>query len=170
VPILRSRARRRHRRPKQLGPVAAALVMLTTGAGAVLAPSAASGHAVKAEQAVATARGSTSCAPLQYNSTVEHAADIINQSTLKYLNHTAKDVPVDNPNTAAIMKDLGVETAKVIPLQGAAYSESDAIKGVLLEGREAIPDCSYTDFGVSRLYEPESRYTLVVVVLMSMPR
>jgi hypothetical protein len=54
----------------------------------------------------------------------------------------------------------------VSSFQGAAHSEADAVKGVLLEGRNAIPDCSYTDFGVSLLHEPQSDFTLAVVVLV----
>jgi hypothetical protein len=145
---------------------AVAALMPVVSLGVLLAPPAAADPAPEVEQAVVAARGAASCGPLQYNPTVEHAADIVNHSTFTYLNHTAENVPADNPHPTAIVKDLGIDTSKVISLQGAGHIEGDAIKGVLLEGRDAIPDCSYTDFGVSRLYEPDSDFSLVAVVLV----
>ncbi|MGL5441204.1 hypothetical protein [Mycobacteroides stephanolepidis] len=118
-------------------------------------------------QAVVDARGGTSCTPLRYNPAVEHAADIINRSTYSYLNHTAENVPADEPHQKAIVKDLGVNASRTASFQGAGRNVADAIKGVLLEGRDAFPDCAYTDFGVSRLYEEQSDFTLVVVVLVA---
>ncbi|CQD06672.1 hypothetical protein BN000_01328 [Mycobacterium europaeum] len=115
---------------------------------------------------MAAARGSAACGPLRYSPTVEHAADIVNRSTYTYLNHTAENVPADDPHPTAIVKDLGMDASKVLSLQGAAREEADAIKGVLLEGRTAIPDCAYTDFGASVLHEEQSDFTLAVVVLV----
>jgi hypothetical protein len=136
------------------------------GAAVLLAPTAAADPAPEIAQAVVSARGTASCGTLRYNPTVEHAADIVNHSTYGYLDHTAQNVPADGRNPTAIVKDLGIDASKVLSLQGAAQNEADAIKGVLLEGHDAIPDCSYTDFGVSLLHEQESGYALAVVVLV----
>jgi len=136
------------------------------GVGTLLAPHAAGDPAPAVEQAVMAARGAASCGPLNYNPTVEHAADIVNRSTYTFLDHTAQNVPADDPHPTAIVKDLGIKTSKVSSLQGAAHTEGDAIKGVLLEGRNVIPDCSYTDFGVSLLYQPRLDFSLAVVVLV----
>lgn len=116
-------------------------------------------------QAVLAARDGA-CGPLNYNPTVEHAADIVNRSTFTYLDHSAQNVPAGGPHPTAILRDLGIDTGKAISLQGAAHDEADAIRGLLLEGRDVIPDCSYTDFGVSHLYEPGSGYHLAVAVLV----
>ena len=119
----------------------------------LLAPNAVAQPAPELAQVVTAVRSSSSCPPLKYNATVEHAAEIVNQSTYAYLNHTAENVPADDPHPTAIVKDLGINSSRVLSLQGAAHDEAGAIKGVLLEGRNAIPDCSYTDFGVSlRIY------------------
>ncbi|MFL0294767.1 hypothetical protein ACJH6J_27520 [Mycobacterium sp. SMC-18] len=119
-------------------------------------------------QVIASARGGVSCGALNYNPTVEKAADIVNRSTHTYLNHTAENVPADNPHPVAIVKDLGINTDKVSSLQGAAHghNESNVIKGILLQGRKDIPDCTYTDYGVSLLYEPDTDFTIGVVVLV----
>jgi hypothetical protein len=143
-----------------------AAVVSAVSAAAVLAPPAVADPAPEIQQAVVAVRSSASCGPLNYNPTVEHAADIINRSTYTYLNHTAQNVPADDPHPTAIVKDLGINARNVLSLQGAGHSEADAIKGVLLEGRAAIPDCSYTDFGVSLLHEEQTDFTLAVVVLV----
>jgi hypothetical protein len=136
------------------------------GVGTLPAPPAAADPAPAVQRAVVDARGAASCGPMNYNPTVEHAADIVNRSTNPFPDHSAENVPADDPHPTAIVKDLGIKANKVSSFQGAAHNEADAIKGVLLEGRNAIPDCSYTDFGVSLLYEPRSDFTLAVVVLV----
>jgi hypothetical protein len=148
--------------------VAGAIVALVPaiGVGILLAPPATAGPVTAVRQAVADVRGAASCAPLNYSTMVEHAADIVNRSTYTFLDHSAQNVPADEPHPIAIVTDLGIKANKASSLQGAAHNQSDAIKGVLLEGRNAIPDCSYTDFGVSLLHEPESDFTLAVVVLV----
>jgi hypothetical protein len=160
----RCRVGGRHRISKA-GNVVAAMVPIIC-VGVLIAPSAAAGAAPEVEQAVTSARGAAACGPLQYNPTVERAADIVNSSTLTYLNHNSENVPADDPHPTAIVKDLGINTDKVVSLQGAGHVEADAVKGLLLQGYKAIPDCSYTDFGVSLLHEEQSNLTLVAVVLV----
>jgi hypothetical protein len=145
---------------------AVAALIPAFGAGVVFAAPAIAGPAPEVARAVASARGGAPCGPLNYNSRVEQAADIVNRSTFTYLAHTAENVPADSTHPTAIVKDVGIDTTKVISLQGAGHVEGDAIKGLLLEGRDAIPDCTYTDFGASHLYEPESDYNLVVTILV----
>lgn len=112
-------------------------------------------------------RPSRRSAPLRHNPAVEHAADIINRSTHSYLNHTAENVPADEPHQKAIVRDLGIEATRTASFQGAGRNVADATKGMLLEGRDAFPDCAYTDFGVSSLYEEQSDFTFVAVVLVA---
>ena len=144
----------------------ATVVVVPSLFGLVLAVPAAAEPAPEVQQALLAARGSASCGPLRYNPTVERAADIVNRSTYAYLNHSAENVPADDPHPTAIVKDLGITAGKVSSLQSAARNETDAIRGVLLEGRNVIPDCSYTDFGISLLHEEQSDYILAVVVLV----
>ncbi|MBI3214218.1 MAG: hypothetical protein HYZ38_10380 [Mycobacterium sp.] len=133
-------------------------------AGTLLAGVASADPAPDLAEAVASARGH--CGPLTVDPRVDRAADIVNQSTYDYVDHTARDVPADDPHPAAIVKDLGIEGAKTYALQGAALDDADAIRGLLVQGFSVIPDCGYTSIGTSRLYEPESGFHLLVVVLV----
>jgi hypothetical protein len=153
------------RRNLVAGNTVAALLSIFGGSVGV-APPAAADPAPEAVQAVTAARSGAACGPLEYNPIAEHAAEIVNQSTLTYLDHTGENVPLDDQHPIALMKDLGVDTTTVMSLQGAGPNEADAIKGVLLEGYKAIPDCSYTEVGASRLYEDRSGQFLVVVILV----
>ncbi|BBY65804.1 hypothetical protein MHEL_40470 [Mycolicibacterium helvum] len=139
------------------------------GGGSAVAPPAGADPAPALTQALSAARGGGACGSLSYNPTVEHAADIVNRSTVTYLEHTADNIPADQAHPTDIVKDLGITTDKVVSLQGAGHDVGDAIKGLLLQGREVVLDCSYTDFGVSQLYDPGSDYTLVVAVLVGKP-
>ncbi|MCV7323032.1 hypothetical protein H7K01_00090 [Mycobacterium intracellulare subsp. chimaera] len=100
---------------------------------------------------------------MQYNAVAEHVAEIINRSTDDYLNQVATRVPITDPLEG--LKDLGYEGTKAYLLQGANESDANAIKGALLQGYAAIPDCSYTDFGVSLRRNERTGYILASVVL-----
>lgn len=150
-------------RPRRDAPKA---LIAASALSIALAPAAFAQPAPEIAQAVTTVRASSSCPALRYNPTVEHAAEIVNQSTYTYLNHTAENVPADDPHPTAILKDLGINATSSLALQGAAHDEAGAIKGVLLEGRRAIPDCAYTDFGVSLLREAQTDFILAVVILV----
>jgi hypothetical protein len=140
-------------------------VTITCASGLLVVPAAAD-PAPAVQQAVASARGSGQCRPLSYDPRLEHAAEIINRASRDYVDHTAQNVPIDDPQPTAIVKDLGIEGTKSYSLQGAGYSDVDAIKGALLEGFNVIPDCAYAAFGASRLREEDSGFTLVAVVLV----
>lgn len=143
----------------------AVMAMVTTiGVGAASIPSATADPAPNLTEAMVSARSAAPCGPMRYDPIAEHAAEIINRSTEGYLNHTARNVPADEPHPMPILKDLGSDAGKVMSLQGAG-NEVDAIKGVLLEGHDAIPDCSYDRFGVSLIHDAETGYSLAVVVL-----
>ncbi|MCV7234606.1 hypothetical protein H7J49_19225 [Mycobacterium branderi] len=129
----------------------------------MLAPTARADSVTNFRQAVASLRAGTSCEALRYNTVVEQAADIINRSTEDYINHTATHVPIAEPLPG--LKDLGYGGNRAVLLQGAHKNAADAIKGALLEGHAAIPDCSYTDFGVSMRRNETTGYTLTSLVL-----
>ncbi|MCV7039150.1 hypothetical protein BST36_23525 [Mycolicibacterium moriokaense] len=143
-----------------------AVALPIVGAGTLVAPLAAADPPTDLSQAVVALRGSAQCGPLRYDPTVEHAAEIVNRSTYEYLRHTAINVPIEDAQPTAILKDLGIDTDRILSLKGAGHNGPDAIKGVMLEGRDAIRDCSYTDFGASFLYEEQTGFTLATVVLV----
>jgi hypothetical protein len=115
-------------------------------------------------QAITAAHGQ--CGPLRYDPVVEQAAQMINQSTQTYLDHTADNVPIDEPHPTALAKDFGINGTKVYSLKGAGYSEADAITGLLVEGFNVLPDCAYRDFGVSMLHDDSTGFSLVTAVLV----
>ncbi|MCV7298623.1 hypothetical protein H7J93_03105 [Mycobacterium barrassiae] len=130
----------------------------------LIAPAAPADPAPSLQEAVAQVRGSATCGQLEYDPAVEQAAEIVNQSTDVYLNHTARHVPVADP--LPIVHDLGVAGGKAISLYGAAGNTGDSIKSVLLQGYQAIPDCAYTKFGASMLWNESTGKNLATVVLV----
>ncbi len=151
---------------RRRGPwIALVLVIVTVlSAGVSLAPSALADSVANLKDAVAQARGGTSCGPLRSDPVVEQVAEKINRSTNDWLDHTATQVPIEDPLPG--LKILGYGGgSKAKLLQGAARTDADAIKGMLLEGLDAIPDCSYTDFGASMLRNEASDHYLTAVVL-----
>lgn len=149
--------------PRLEGVAPAVAFALVFAMGLPFAPPAAADATGSLRDAVASARSGGSCGPLQYNDVVAHVADIINKSTDDYLDQSATRVPISDPLQG--LKDLGYGGSKSHLLQGANESAAIAIKAALLEGYDAIPDCSYTDFGVSMRHNDATGYTLAVVVL-----
>jgi len=140
-----------------------AVVATVVSASVWLAPAARADPAGDLRDAVTSARGATSCGPLKYNPLVERAAEIFNQETDAWLLHTAKRMPNTDPLPA--LHDSGYGGSRGVLLAGAGKNEPDAIKGALLEGYAAIPDCSYTEFGVSVRRNDVAGYDLTAVVL-----
>jgi hypothetical protein len=130
--------------------------------GQITVPMALADSTTSLRQAVASTREGMTC-PLTYNSVVEQVADIINRSTDDYLNQTATKVPILDPLEG--LKELGHPSTKAYLLQGADKSQVLAIKGALLEGYAAIPDCSYSEFGVSMRQNAQSGFFITAVVL-----
>jgi hypothetical protein len=137
---------------------------LLVSGGIVVAPSAFADSVTRVQDAMAAARAGTSCPPLNYNPVVEKAAAIINKSTDDYIDHISTYQPITDPIPG--LKDLGYGGNKAALLQGALSNEADAIKGALLEGHAAIPDCSYTDLGID-VRRNEATDNLLVVYLLA---
>lgn len=148
----------------RIGSIASAVVLTAAlSPGISPTPVASAEPAASVRDAVSSARGATSCAPLQYNQIVEQVAETINRTTDDYLSHTAKRVPITDPMEG--LKLLGYGGSKAYLLQGANKDEAVAIKAALLEGYDAIPDCSYADYGVSMRRNERTGYNLASVVL-----
>ncbi len=142
--------------------VVAVTVLTALTAGISLAPLALADSASNLREALTSARGGMSCGPLHSDPVVEQVAAKINQSTEDYLDHTATQVPIEDPLPG--LKILGYG-GKAKLIQGAGKTEADAIKGLLLEGYDKIPDCSYTAYGASMQRNERTDWYLAVVVL-----
>jgi hypothetical protein len=144
-------------------PPVAVCALLISG-GIVVAPSAFADSVTRVQDAMVTARAGTSCQPLNYNPVVEKAAAIINRSTDDYIDHISTYQAITDPMPG--LKDLGYGGNKAALLQGALSNEADAIKGALIQGHAAIPDCSYTDLGID-VRRNEATDNLLVVYLLA---
>lgn len=147
---------------RRLWEIAVVIAMLIT-ASVLHAPAASADPAANLRSAVTQMRAGTSCGPLRSNPIVEDVAYRINKSTQDYLNHAATQVPVTDALPG--LKILGYPGNKAALLQGASKEEAKAIKGLLLQGYDKVPDCSYTEFGTNAMYNEASGYLLTVVVL-----
>ncbi|WP_284235532.1 hypothetical protein [Mycobacterium antarcticum] len=127
-----------------------------------VAPSAVADSTDSLREVVAAARGSA-CAPLRSDPVIDQAATEINETTDSWLNNASRAVP--ETDALPLLKDLGYGSSKATTLSGAAKNEGDAIKALIIQGYTKLPDCSYTDFGVSVLYNAKKDMTLTTVVL-----
>ena len=97
--------------------------------------------------AVDTVRSASQCPPLQSDPLVERAAQMATQTTSDYISHRSAAVPFTDPMPA--LKTIGYTGKTALLVSGYGMSETDAVHGVLLEARDLIPNCSYTQYGVS---------------------
>lgn len=141
----------------------AGFVVMVMAASVPLAPTVQADSADGFRDAVAAVRGTAACRPLNYHPDAERAAEIFNEWTADWITHTATSMPNTDPLPA--LQDLGYSGTKAVLLAGAAHNVADAIKGALLQGYAAIPDCSYTDFGVSVRRNDATGYELTAAVL-----
>jgi len=84
------------------------------------------------------------------------------QATSDYISHRSAAVPFTDPMPA--LKTIGYTGSKALLLSGYGSDETDAIHGLVLEGRELIPNCSYTQYGVSAARD-DAGFNLASVVL-----
>ncbi|BCO39286.1 hypothetical protein MINTM001_04250 [Mycobacterium paraintracellulare] len=89
-----------------------------------------------------------------------------NGETQSYIEHTARFEPFEDP--MPVLHDLGYKAGKAKLIPGYADIEAKAIRGVIVHGWQAIPDCTYTKYGVNVLDNPEGMhggYVLAALVL-----
>jgi hypothetical protein len=149
-----------HRRVR--GQLVAAAVMPFLAATMLLPPPAVADSADSLRAAVGSLR-SASCGPLRPDPLVESTAEDINRSSAVWLDHAGRVAPVDDP--MPLLKDRGFGGKKARLVQGAGRTSADAIKGLLLQGYLDIPDCSYTEYGVSLMTNRTTNYVLSAIVL-----
>jgi hypothetical protein len=144
------------------GVSAAASAMSLLAATMLLPPPAVADSADSLRVAVGSLR-SASCGPLRPDPLVESTAEDVNRSSAAWLDHAGRVAPVDDP--LPLLKDRGFGGKKARLVQGAGRTSGDAIKGLLLEGYLDIPDCSYTEYGVSLIRNRTTNYVLAAMVL-----
>ncbi len=137
-----------HRRAADLAAFAtAALTAVGLGAVGLVAAAPALADPTGQLRAAVAATRATSCDPLRSDPVVEQAAAEINRTIGLWLDKSSRAEP--ESDAMPLLKDLGYPGTKSKILWGAGKNEADAIKGAILQGFAAIPDCGYTDFGAS---------------------
>jgi hypothetical protein len=147
-------------------PLLGVAVAVTTVLSAVVspAPSALADPVDDLSTAVAAYRAGASCGPLRRDPIADKVAEVINKSISDWLDHTATQVPIEDPLPG--LKELGYHGSKARMVAGSSRtSQSDAIKGVLLDGYAAILDCSYADVGFNTVRNERTGNTLSAAVL-----
>lgn len=130
--------------------------------GVVTAPPAAADTSDSLRTGVSAVRG-TACPPLRSEPAIDQAAAQINDTTDKYINNVARAIP--ETDALPVLGDVGYSATVATILSGAAPTEENAVKAILLQGFAKIPDCSYTAFGVSAIYNAKKNMILTTVVL-----
>jgi len=140
------------------------IIAMVVSATVSLAPPARADLASDLRDAVAQARGGSSCGALHADPVADRVAATVNKSYSDWLDHTSTYPPITDPLPG--LKELGYHGTKGKLLGGASKkNRADAIKGVVLEGYAAIADCSFTDYGVNMWRNEASGYSLAAVVL-----
>ncbi|MUL49451.1 hypothetical protein FZI85_16385 [Mycobacterium sp. CBMA293] len=143
---------------------AAVVVTSAVSLSVAAAPSAVADPVAGLSAAVANYRAGSSCAPLRRDPIADRVAEVINKSISDWLDHTAVQAPISDP--APGLKELGYKGGKSRLLAGTSRkAEADSVKGVLVEGYDAINDCSYTDVGYNMLVNKKTGNVLSAAVL-----
>lgn len=118
--------------------------VLLVAASIAFAPRSAADATANLRAAVDSARGS--CAPLAQDPVLERLAQRENGETRAYIEHQARFMPFEDPSL--VLRTLGYTAGKAKLVAGYGDIEEKAIHGVIVQGWQAIPDCSYTKYGV----------------------
>jgi hypothetical protein len=111
-------------------------------------------------RAVDNFRGS-SCSPLQSDPLVTRAAQMANQESREYIRYRSAVVPFTDPMPA--LKTIGFTGSKALLVSGYGKNERDSIHGLIVEGHDALRDCTWTQYGVDTLEDEGFILTSVVL-------
>jgi hypothetical protein len=139
-----------------------AISALTGAMATMLAPPAMADTVANLTSAVDSVRSASRCPPLQSDPLVLRAAQMATQRLSDYIGHRTAAIPISDPMPA--LKTIGYPGTKATLVGGYGADEADSIHGLLLEGREAIPNCSYTQYGVSSTQDDDGFYLTTVVL------
>jgi hypothetical protein len=132
-----------HRRSARVVVISA----LASAVATVMAPRATAEPVSALTSAVDTVRSASQCPPLQSDPLVERAAQMATQQTSDYVSHRSAAVPFTDPMPA--LRTIGYTGKTALMVAGYGTSEADAVHGLLLEARDLIPNCTYTQYGAS---------------------
>ena len=113
---------------------------------------------------VDTIRGASGCPALQADPLVMRVAEMAARATSDYIHHRTAAVPFDGDAMPAL-KTLGYPGGKAMLMQGYGDNEIKAVHGLALLARDAaaIPNCAYTQYGVSALQDEGDFFTAVLL-------
>jgi hypothetical protein len=83
--------------------------------------------------------------------------------TRSYIEHTARFEPFED--AMPILRDLGYNASKAKLVAAYGDTQAKAIHGVAVLGWEAIPDCTYTKYGLDVDGNADSGYTVAALIL-----
>jgi len=149
-------------------------IVLSVIAGAiapiVLAPASAADPTSHLKSEIDAARSESGCQALQLDPVLTNVAQRVAREMNDYVSYNSRGLPITNEadllptgsgGVLRAMREAGYNTSKAKLLVGygdhrtggAGDNEAKAIKGAVLEGRgfEALPDCTYTKYGLSAL-------------------
>ncbi|EHB58511.1 hypothetical protein MycrhDRAFT_0947 [Mycolicibacterium rhodesiae JS60] len=128
----------------------------------VLAPGSSADATSDLAGAVGVARSASHCPPLQADPLVERVAQMASANTSDYVNFRTSAVPFTDPMPA--LATIGYRGSKALLFAGYGTTPADALRGVLLEFRQAKPDCTYTVSGINALGDSTGFYVASVVL------
>jgi hypothetical protein len=147
-------------------------VALSITATAILAtffaPTAAADPTAHLKSEIDAARSESGCPPLQLDPVLNDVSQRTAGEMDDYVKHTARSLPTTgDTDLLRVMRESGYSPAKAKLLVGygdfrtggAGDNEAKAIKGAVLQGLafEALPDCTYTKYGVSAINDDSSQ-------------
>lgn len=156
-------ARRHHRVSWYL----AAVAIPTVAAMLIPVPSASADSIADLRSAVSARRGN--CPALLADPILDQVAQNANLQTQKYINHTARFVPMTDP--MPMLRQLSYPAGKAKLLAGFADvhkfpdAPQKAVYGAALFGAENIPDCTYNRYGADVITDAETGMTTASIVL-----
>jgi hypothetical protein len=139
-----------------------AISALTGAMATVSAPPAMADTVANLTSAVDQVRSASRCQPLQSDPLVLRVSEMATQRLTDFISHRTAEIPIDDPMPA--LKTIGYPGTKATLVGGYGADEAEAIHGLLLEGRVAIPDCSYTQYGVSTAQADDGFYLTTVIL------
>jgi len=152
----------------------ACVIQVLTGLALSVAPVSAADPTGDLKSSVDSARGGA-CPALQSEPILNQMAQRANLSTDSYIAFTSRSQPLGSPNADLIpaLHQLGYNATKAKLLSGYGNPEVEgygdvsakAVYGAVLQGYEALPDCSYTAVGVDLFTNPDKGYALATVIL-----
>ena len=137
--------------------------MILVSSGIVASPASADPVA-SLTNVVDTIRSASGCPPLHADSLVMRVAEMATHATSDYIHHRTAAVPFDGDAMPAL-KTIGYPGGTAMLMQGYGDNETKAIHGLALLARDpgAIPNCAYTQYGVSALQDEGAVFTAVLL-------